>query len=443
MSSAPSPSPFVPGRESASSGPSGNASPSVSAIKGSVVVEGSSPGRKIPVSVSGPMSSAVYPGSRIQVRRRRRIDRSGCPGENGNARLLRGRGMVRRSDGGSRPEDRVERLSRVRVRPNRRVAIEDVRVDSVVSLRVRRDGSGRAAVGLARFSVRNERGIFPADGFRAVGGFGFRAARVRFRRVRRKTASGVPGGISAGLPFEGRRNPVDAEGCGRVDFRRPVKFGHARLVSSASAVPDCRFSSSFAGQWTMFSFSSAGAGPRSFSGTDGKGLPDGVPRGPDRSRIGVPFALRKRGFVRRRVCGWDLRVCDERRSVAVLVLRTIKGDEDVGGFSGERLLFGARPASSPATGAERTRRPRRRKATRTPQKSPTKSRGGSKTGAVQDIFRRYGPECVAKFGESIPENHMKAIEAIIDCRSGARGFTVCECEKCGDRHSILSIRRRG
>ena len=57
-------------------------------------------------------------------------------------------------------------------------------------------------------------------------------------------------------------------------------------------------------------------------------------------------------------------------------------------------------------------------------------------GAIQDIFRRYGPQYVARFGDGIPANHMKAIEAIVDCRSGAYGFTVYECEQCGEYHYI-------
>ena len=57
-------------------------------------------------------------------------------------------------------------------------------------------------------------------------------------------------------------------------------------------------------------------------------------------------------------------------------------------------------------------------------------------GAIQDIFRHYGPEYVAKFGDGIPANHMKAVEAIVDCRSGTYGFTLYECEQCGEHHCI-------
>ena len=45
-------------------------------------------------------------------------------------------------------------------------------------------------------------------------------------------------------------------------------------------------------------------------------------------------------------------------------------------------------------------------------------------GAIQDIFRQYAPGYVEKFGAGIPANHLNAIEAIVDCRSGAYGFTV-------------------
>jgi ssDNA-binding Zn-finger/Zn-ribbon topoisomerase 1 len=57
-------------------------------------------------------------------------------------------------------------------------------------------------------------------------------------------------------------------------------------------------------------------------------------------------------------------------------------------------------------------------------------------GAIQDIFRSHGPAYIAKYGERMPANHRKTIEAIIDCGSGAYGHTVYECEECGELHHI-------
>jgi hypothetical protein len=55
---------------------------------------------------------------------------------------------------------------------------------------------------------------------------------------------------------------------------------------------------------------------------------------------------------------------------------------------------------------------------------------------VNDIFRVYAPEYLLRFGDAIPEEHRKAIFAIINCRTSACGTTFFQCESCGERHAI-------
>lgn len=56
-------------------------------------------------------------------------------------------------------------------------------------------------------------------------------------------------------------------------------------------------------------------------------------------------------------------------------------------------------------------------------------------GVINEIFRAFGPEYINRFPE-MPAHHKKAIQAIIDCRSGNLGTTVYRCAGCGDIHQI-------
>jgi hypothetical protein len=56
--------------------------------------------------------------------------------------------------------------------------------------------------------------------------------------------------------------------------------------------------------------------------------------------------------------------------------------------------------------------------------------------AIQDIFRTYGPEYLALYGDQMPENHKKVMKAISECGSGSYGTVVYECENCHSLHSI-------
>jgi len=56
-------------------------------------------------------------------------------------------------------------------------------------------------------------------------------------------------------------------------------------------------------------------------------------------------------------------------------------------------------------------------------------------GAINEIFRTFGPEYIARFPE-MPAHHKKVVQAIIDCRTGELGTTVYRCEGCGETHQI-------
>lgn len=55
---------------------------------------------------------------------------------------------------------------------------------------------------------------------------------------------------------------------------------------------------------------------------------------------------------------------------------------------------------------------------------------------INDIFRVYAPEYLARFGDAVPWEHRKAIAAIVGCRTPACGTTFFRCESCGERHTI-------
>ena len=48
-------------------------------------------------------------------------------------------------------------------------------------------------------------------------------------------------------------------------------------------------------------------------------------------------------------------------------------------------------------------------------------------GAIQQIFHRFGPEYLARFGEHLPAQHHKVIEAICQCRTEAYGSVCYQC----------------
>ena len=55
---------------------------------------------------------------------------------------------------------------------------------------------------------------------------------------------------------------------------------------------------------------------------------------------------------------------------------------------------------------------------------------------ISEIFRTFSPEYVDRFGDSMPQEHRKAMNAIIDCRTEAAGIAVYECQECGKLHRV-------
>ncbi len=53
---------------------------------------------------------------------------------------------------------------------------------------------------------------------------------------------------------------------------------------------------------------------------------------------------------------------------------------------------------------------------------------------INDIFKKFTPDYIARYGDSIPANHLKVIEAIINCRTEANGMTFYECNECRQSH---------
>jgi hypothetical protein len=56
---------------------------------------------------------------------------------------------------------------------------------------------------------------------------------------------------------------------------------------------------------------------------------------------------------------------------------------------------------------------------------------------VRDIFLEYGPLYLEAFGDNIPSHHLKAIQAIVTCRTPQLGTIVCQCEGCGKTYEIF------
>ena len=55
---------------------------------------------------------------------------------------------------------------------------------------------------------------------------------------------------------------------------------------------------------------------------------------------------------------------------------------------------------------------------------------------IQDIFRTYGPEYLALYGDRMPKNHKKVMNAICECQSGSFGTILYDCEDCHTMHPV-------
>ena len=55
---------------------------------------------------------------------------------------------------------------------------------------------------------------------------------------------------------------------------------------------------------------------------------------------------------------------------------------------------------------------------------------------VNNIFRAFGPEYIERFGDDLPGEHRKAMDAILKCRTQEAGIALYECEDCGHSHTM-------
>jgi hypothetical protein len=53
---------------------------------------------------------------------------------------------------------------------------------------------------------------------------------------------------------------------------------------------------------------------------------------------------------------------------------------------------------------------------------------------LQKIFNEYTPRYLELYQDRVPKNHIKAIDAIINCRTAACGVVVYDCPDCGQVH---------
>ena len=56
--------------------------------------------------------------------------------------------------------------------------------------------------------------------------------------------------------------------------------------------------------------------------------------------------------------------------------------------------------------------------------------------AIQNIFKMAGPSYLARYGDQMPSNHKKVMQAIMECRSGSYGTVQYSCEKCHATHEL-------
>lgn len=55
-------------------------------------------------------------------------------------------------------------------------------------------------------------------------------------------------------------------------------------------------------------------------------------------------------------------------------------------------------------------------------------------GDIQNIFTRFAPQYLDRYQDRMPTNHIKALRAIISCRTAACGLVVYDCIGCGQVH---------
>ena len=56
--------------------------------------------------------------------------------------------------------------------------------------------------------------------------------------------------------------------------------------------------------------------------------------------------------------------------------------------------------------------------------------------SINEIFRTFGPEYLQRYANLMPKTHLKAIDAIISCRTEACGLALYQCESCSESHPL-------
>jgi hypothetical protein len=54
--------------------------------------------------------------------------------------------------------------------------------------------------------------------------------------------------------------------------------------------------------------------------------------------------------------------------------------------------------------------------------------------SLAEVVRRYGPAYLARFGDAVPREHRKVLDALAACRTGELGSIVYACSSCGHHH---------
>ena len=56
--------------------------------------------------------------------------------------------------------------------------------------------------------------------------------------------------------------------------------------------------------------------------------------------------------------------------------------------------------------------------------------------SINEIFTTFGPEYLQHYANLMPKTHLKAIDAIISCRTEACGLALYQCENCRESHQL-------
>jgi hypothetical protein len=55
---------------------------------------------------------------------------------------------------------------------------------------------------------------------------------------------------------------------------------------------------------------------------------------------------------------------------------------------------------------------------------------------INEILREYAPDYIRQFAQTMPSEHLKVIDAMINCRTPNCGTMIYQCENCGENHII-------